>query len=460
MQRASNFHGNITGHNVVPSQYAAAGGTVNNNFGYPPRHGTLLLPCCRREYTNFRYTDGEGKDDRYLEALGENDPRIDKTRIEQRKGGLLAESYRWILNHRDFQRWRDDRQSRLLWIKGDPGKGKTMLLCGIVNELNPTTKLVDPQADSVLSYFFCQATDSRINNAQAVLRGLIFLLVKQQRHLLRHVQEYCLNTQKLTLDDENAWAMLCNIFTSILGDPNLMGTFLIIDALDECVAGLDQLLKFVLQHTSSPHVKWIMSSRNWPDIKEHLETAVQKVTLCLELNEKSISAAVNAYIRHQVEGLARRKNYNAGTRGAVEQHLSLNADDTFLWVALVCQNLEKIDRRQVSAALKASPPGLDPLYERMMERIGQLPGVDLYYQILAVVTLVYRPITLAELGSLVKLLEDPLTDAELLPRGYRPLRLPSSIYEMATSLSSISRQRITWRRITTRFSQLGLHRDT
>jgi hypothetical protein len=52
-----------------------------------------------------------------------------------------------------------------------------MLLCGIINELRPTTKLVDPRASKLLSFFFCQSTDSRINNATAVLRGLIYLLV-------------------------------------------------------------------------------------------------------------------------------------------------------------------------------------------------------------------------------------------------------------------------------------------
>ena len=79
--------------------------------------------------------------------LRATDPRDDKARIEQTKGGLLKDSYRWILRNADFQRWRhgDDQQSRLLWIKGDPGKGKTMLLCGIIDELKPTTE------DSVLS---------------------------------------------------------------------------------------------------------------------------------------------------------------------------------------------------------------------------------------------------------------------------------------------------------------------
>jgi Cdc6-like AAA superfamily ATPase len=78
----------------------------------------------------------------------------------------------WILKNSDFQQWRNDQQSRLLWIKGDPGKGKTMLLCGIVNELKKSMAKTD-----LLSYFFCQATDSRINNATALLRGLLYLLV-------------------------------------------------------------------------------------------------------------------------------------------------------------------------------------------------------------------------------------------------------------------------------------------
>ncbi|KAH7160544.1 hypothetical protein B0J13DRAFT_494208, partial [Dactylonectria estremocensis] len=77
----------------------------------------------------------DDKDKQCLKDLRETDPRDDKTRIQETKGGLLRDSYRWILDHGDFQQWRDDSQGRLLWIKGDPGKGKTMLLCGIIDEL-------------------------------------------------------------------------------------------------------------------------------------------------------------------------------------------------------------------------------------------------------------------------------------------------------------------------------------
>jgi hypothetical protein len=40
----------------------------------------------------------------------------------------------------------------------------------------------------LLSYFFFQATDSRINNATAVLRGLIYMLIDQQPSLVSHVR--------------------------------------------------------------------------------------------------------------------------------------------------------------------------------------------------------------------------------------------------------------------------------
>lgn len=67
----------------------------------------------------------------------------------------MKNSYRWILNHCDFQAWRNGGQNRLLWVKGDPGKGKTMLLCGIIDELKES---IDKTA--LLSFYFLEATDS------------------------------------------------------------------------------------------------------------------------------------------------------------------------------------------------------------------------------------------------------------------------------------------------------------
>ena len=345
-----------------------------------------------------------------LRDLRSTDPYNDKKRIEDTKGGLLIDSYRWILGNADFQRWRDDQQSRLLWIKGDPGKGKTMLLCGIVDELSKSMAKTD-----LLSYFFCQATDFRINNATAVLRGLLYLLVNQQPSLVSHIRKKHDHAGKALFEDVNAWVALSEIFSDILQDPSLNSTYLIVDALDECVTGLPKLLDLIVQKSCvSSRVKWIVSSRNLPVVEGRLEMAGHKVRLCLELNAKYVSTAVSIFIQHKVLQLAQRKKYNNLTRNAVLRHLSLNADNTFLWVALVCQNLEQIPRWNVLARLNAFPPGLDSFYERMMQQIYNSDIADLCTRILALMAIIYRPITLLELTSLVDALNDMAEDLDSL----------------------------------------------
>ncbi|KAF2730453.1 WD40 repeat-like protein [Polyplosphaeria fusca] len=355
-----------------------------------------------------RLQDEIGKLEKCTQDLHLTDPRRDKARIEETKGGLLEDCYHWILENPDFQRWRDNRQSRLLWIKGDPGKGKTMLLCGIIKELEKSMAKT-----AILSYFFCQATDSRINDATAVLRGLIYLLVYQQPSLVAHVRKKYDRAGKALFEDANAWVALSEIFTNVVQDPSLKSVYLVIDALDECVTDLPKLLDFIVQTSSvSSRVKWIMSSRNWPDIEERLEQAGDKVRLSLELNADFVSVAVRSYVRHKVSLLAKTKKYSDQIRDTVLDYLYANANDTFLWVALVCQNLEKISRVNIVTKLKAFLPGLKALYERMLQHIMSSSDADLCGRVLAIVTIVYRPISLLELTALVEELDDMTDDLE------------------------------------------------
>jgi hypothetical protein len=84
----------------------------------------------------------------------------------------------------------------------------------------------------------------------------------------------------------------------------------------------------------------------------------------------------------------------------------LGADGTFLWVVLVCQDLGNTKKRHALKKLDSFPPGLGPLYERMMQQISVSDDAELCKQILALEALVYRPITLEELVALVEPLRD------------------------------------------------------
>ncbi|KAI1207035.1 uncharacterized protein F4807DRAFT_469797 [Annulohypoxylon truncatum] len=361
------------------------------------------LGASQNSEPNDNYTPFSEEDNKCLMYLRVTDPRDDKTRIERDKGGLFADSYVWVLENDEFRQWDEEPEERLLWIKGDPGKGKTMLLCGLIDRLS-SDEWRAQRASALPTYFFFQATEGRINNANAALRSLIYLLVKNQPPLISHVRSRYDGVGMQLFTDTNAWDALSKILGRILEDPSLKSTSIVIDALDECTEDRDLLIDLIIQKSEScSRVKWIVSSRNWPDISKHLDLATQKVRLCLELNPESISTAVNAYIPFKVDKLKKRQRYNDATRNAVLQHLLSNADDTFLWVALVCKNLENVPQWNVLSRLKSFPPGLVPLYGRMLNQIDDLDYADLCKEILSVVLTVKRPITLDELTTFVEI---------------------------------------------------------
>jgi NACHT domain len=227
------------------------------------------------------------------------------------------------------------------------------------------------------------------------------MLVTQQPSLISYLRESYDDFGKRRFEGVNAFVALSRIITNILGDPYLRRTYLIIDALDECTTDLNLLLNFIHNLSKNSGVKWIVSSRNWQSIEKGLGKAAQKESLCLELNEKSVSAAVTTYIQFKVDWLAERNNYDDSTRNAVQVYLSSNAMGTFLWVALVCQELADISGWEAEEMLTTFPPGLDTLYKRMMDQICNAKKAKLCKSILAIVSTVYRPITLDELACFV-----------------------------------------------------------
>jgi hypothetical protein len=128
-----------------------------------------------------------------------------------------------------------------------------------------------------------------INSATAVLRGLLYMVVQQQPSLVSHIRKKDDHAGQNLFEDTNAWVALTEIFADMLRDASLSTTYLIIDALDECVTGLPKLLSFTAKQSSaSSRVKWIVASLNWPAVEEQLEAAEHKTRLSMELNAESV----------------------------------------------------------------------------------------------------------------------------------------------------------------------------
>jgi hypothetical protein len=331
-----------------------------------------------------------------LRRIYPGDPREEGNRIEKTEGGLLPGTYNWIYSNAEFQRWQKYHDNQLLWIKGDPRKGKTMLLCGISSNLETSTTRARN-----LSYFFCRATDSRLNSATTVLRGLLYSLIQQPQIHLR-IREKYFDTCLSLIDHVDPLESIIEIFIGVFEDLELQPTYLIIDGLDECTTGLKDLLDFIIYSTDSFGVNWIVSSRNSSDIQKQLELSIREKGMHIELNAKSVTAYVQSFIKDQVSELARQEKYTEQTRDAVILHLAANADNSFLWVALACKYLKQMPEKKVLEVLGTLLPELDTLYQQALQDIRQHPDFETFYRpLLAIVTVLYRPARLDELSTLM-----------------------------------------------------------
>lgn len=175
----------------------------------------------------------------------------------------------------------------MLWVKRDPGKGKSMLLCGITNELERASN------GRPLAEFFCRTADARINTGTAVLLGLMYFLVDLRPHLIRHLRQ--VEQRKGGPFHISDFWIAPEITLDMLRDPELGSSLLLVDALDKCQTERDFLLNSISKAMSTcPQVKWIVSGRSLPDIGEWLRTAEQATRPSLEMDEVSVSAAVSA----------------------------------------------------------------------------------------------------------------------------------------------------------------------
>ena len=279
-----------------------------------------------------------------------------------------------------------------------------MLLCGIIDEL-----CAKSNSTRGVAYFFCQATDNRLNHSQAVLRGLTHSLLLHNSHLISEVRE-----QFGEMDDSfnTLHAMLC----SLLNNARLAEVYLVVDALDECLDDLRRLLEKIVDLSSYERAKILVSSSNWPTIEDGLSYQPETISLRLELNEGDISTAVGSYINFQVDSLAKTKKYKPETKEFVFNYLSTHSNNTFLWVALVCDKLRDPSVRNwhTSKKLEEFPAGLEGLYSRMIEQVLSSEDSELCRQILVLLLLAYRPLAISELTTYLERPEDFPTDYESL----------------------------------------------
>jgi hypothetical protein len=204
--------------------------------------------------------------------------QIRTLRVPEPVSGTLT----WLLTDKDFLHWRDSRESSVYRIVGSPGQGKSVLSKFVLGHLDEFRLLQPPASRPKVIYFFCynQDKDADYHSAHALLRALILQLVCSQASFDKVPAAYQ-DSQKGHADFLAAGFFdLWQIFKSLLELPENSNLFCVIDGLDECSSGRQDLL---------PSLNSLFSPSNLPP------KAIVKFFLTSRLGENDIERALQRF---------------------------------------------------------------------------------------------------------------------------------------------------------------------
>jgi NACHT domain len=240
----------------------------------------------------------------------------------------LSNTSTWIFERPEFLDWVERRNisehKGLLWIKGKPGSGKSVMMKHIQTQISQ-------RSSATINFFFNARGGPLEKTPLGLFRSLLHQLLQQQRHLLsKFLPTY--RAKRDTLQSGWKWQEeeLRDYFANVVGTAQVPSMIIFVDALDECEEEkVRRVVSFFAKLTSSAissgcRLNVCMSSRHYSYIS---------VPGCLEIfmeyfNTPDISTYVESELWLQSE------------QGVdFQKEVADKAFGVFLWVVLVVELL-------------------------------------------------------------------------------------------------------------------------
>ena len=357
-----------------------------------------------------------------------------------------AKTCEWFLSNPEYMQWQSNDQrehhSGLLWIKGKPGAGKSVLMKYLFSEAKKASQNKGPQRPIVISFFFNARGEMLEQSTLGCYRSLLLQLFEKAPELQVALDD--LSTSTARFIEKNGWnpETLTQVLTcaiDLLSAERPLTCF--VDALDECeeweVRNMVSFFEDLGDRfpASRTRLNICFSSRHYPSIvpKKGLQ-----VTLETEADHfQDISHFVEAELKlgdstqaEEIKGLILAKCSNI-----------------FLWVALVVPLLNRVyDRGKMTAlrnTLDSIPPGLDQLFDMILTRDTE--DLDELRVCLRWILFATRPLKPQELYVAIKIglcigeSRDPELSEIEYPKGFLVADLHRNIENSSKGLAEITR---------------------
>lgn len=281
----------------------------------------------------------------------------------------------WLYENSFFQDWFLSRKSRVLWCKGTPGSGKSVLSSGVIDYIRNK----HAQEESVgVAFAYFRYYLAEVQRPENILTAFVKELCRRMKQVpIGLLDSFRFHSQNDTRPDFQACVEQFDLAVR-----NFKEVFIIIDALDECENEAKRLILDLIWDATRkfPCIKFFVASRPENDIKEYFED------LRVPIVEVRAQKDIKIYLKSRIDQLTaplgksgkpraqRLRIKSAMTKDEVFQALVGRAEGLFLWAKLQLDNLcLQRNEKDIKTELYSIPKGLHETYSRIMKQIEEQP---------------------------------------------------------------------------------------
>ncbi|KAI0289219.1 hypothetical protein BC826DRAFT_1187957 [Russula brevipes] len=297
---------------------------------------------------------------------------------------------KWFIEGDTYKEWK--KNGSLLWIRGNPGAGKSVLCSAVIEDVKKTQNTTPA---SIAYYYFDYKDVSK--------------------------RDMCRDGS-----DQPSDAHLAKCFGTMVEQPGQGPIFVIIDALDECPSttgtpsAREEVLDFVedLVGSKHPNLFICVTSRPEQDIRAVLNPLTSPSCRVSLHEEDGQSEDINSYIRSFVDTDRKMRRWREEDRELVITTLSERAGGMFRWVFCQLDTLRRCMPSSIRKALEGLPTTLDDTYERMLQGIPKEQKQHAHHLFQCLVA-ASRPLRVEELAEIFAIEFDTDTGHNLM-ENWRP----------------------------------------